>query len=201
MFIVWFLLWVVLNGRWTTEVAVFGLVFASIMFFFTSVFLGLGPRREARMIRHTGHAVRYGGVLIREILLANLAVIRMILTPGFEPRPKLVHFSSGLKYTRHRVALADSITLTPGTVTCMLQDESLLVHCLDESLVPGLADGAFMQALHALEAELAAPDPSDAPTEAHEAEPEDPPAERSDETAEEDAPLETNESEAEGGEA
>ena len=150
MYIFWFALWVVLNGRWTTEIAVFGLVFAAIMFLFSTFFLGFGPKREARLLQHGWHALLYGVLLVREIVKANLTVMRMILTPGFEPHPKLVRFSSGLRHLRHRVALADSITLTPGTITCMLNGDHFMVHCLDASLTEGLADGSFVQALHAL---------------------------------------------------
>ena len=35
MFLAFFGLWVVLNGRWTTEIAVFGLVFAAVMYVFS----------------------------------------------------------------------------------------------------------------------------------------------------------------------
>ena len=70
----------------------------------------------------------------------------------FEPKPRLVRFESGLSGEAHRVALADSITLTPGTITCQLRGDEYVVHCLDESLAEGLTDGALITALREMEA-------------------------------------------------
>ena len=66
-------------------------------------------------------------------------------------RPQLVHFESGLKETRHRVVLADSITLTPGTITCQLEGDHYLVHCLDAAMVDGLDNGVFVEKLSQME--------------------------------------------------
>ena len=52
----------------------------------------------------------------------------------------------------HRVALADSITLTPGTITCQLRGDEYVVHCLDESMAEGMTDGALITALKEMEA-------------------------------------------------
>jgi len=75
----------------------------------------------------------------------------MILDLGFEPQPQLVRFSSGLREERHRVVLADSITLTPGTITCQLAGDDFVVHCLDKSLAEGLSDGIMVQRLREME--------------------------------------------------
>lgn len=41
MFIVYFALWVILNGKWTTEIGVFGLVFAGVLYAFCCRFTGV----------------------------------------------------------------------------------------------------------------------------------------------------------------
>ena len=56
-----------------------------------------------------------------------------------------------LKKNRHLVALANSITLTPGTITVDLHDNHFTVHALDASLVDGLDDGVFVQQLMDME--------------------------------------------------
>ena len=93
----------------------------------------------------------YGATLLAEIFKANITVIRMILDRNFEPKPQLVHFESGLVELRHRVVLADSITLTPGTITCQLEGDRYLVHCLDEAMVDGLDNGVFVERLSEME--------------------------------------------------
>lgn len=153
MFFVYFALWVVLNGKWTTEIALFGVAFAALAYAFSCRFMGFSLKTDARLVRKAWQAVRYGWLLLGEIVQANLAVMRMVLDLEFEPKPQLVKFSSGLKKERHRVVLANSITLTPGTITCVLEGDEFLVHALDESLVEGLDDGAMITRLKELEAE------------------------------------------------
>jgi len=152
MFFVYFALWVILNGKWTTEIAVFGVVFAAIAYFFSCRFMGFSLKTDVRLARKAWQAVRYGWMLLGEIINANLTVMRMILDLDFEPRPQLVKFSSGLDKERHRVVLANSITLTPGTITCLLEGDEFLVHALDESLVEGLDDGVMITRLKEMEA-------------------------------------------------
>ena len=152
MFFVYFALWVVLNGRWTLEIGAFGVLFAALLYAFSCKFLGYSVRKDLRFARGIPAAARYLATLLVEIVKANLAVMRIILNPEFEPKPKLVRFESGLKGEGHRVALADSITLTPGTITCQLRGDEYVVHCLDESLAEGLTDGALITALREMEA-------------------------------------------------
>ena len=141
MFIVYFALWVILNGKWTTEIGIFGVIFAAALYAFSCRFMGYGFKKDLHYLRRLPTTICYGATLLSEIFKANVTVMKMILDKNFEPQPQLVHFESGLKETRHRVVLADSITLTPGTITCQLEGDRYLVHCLDESLVSGLDDG------------------------------------------------------------
>ena len=151
MFILYFALWVVLNGRWTTEIGVFGLVFAAVAYAFTWKYMGFGPRLDAALLRRMPSAIGYGVTLLKEIVKANLTVARMILDGESEPKPQLVQFDVDLKKNRHLVALANSITLTPGTITVDLHDNHFTVHALDASFVEGLDDGGFVTELMEME--------------------------------------------------
>ncbi|MBQ7887567.1 MAG: Na+/H+ antiporter subunit E [Clostridia bacterium] len=151
MFICFFALWVVLNGKWTTEIGVFGLVFAAAAYAFTWKYMDYSPKVDIALMKRVPSAVGYGVNLIVEIVKANLVVTKMILKPDFVPEPQLVQFDVDLKRNRHLVALANSITLTPGTITVDLQDNHFLVHALDASLVDGLDDGSFVQQLMKME--------------------------------------------------
>ena len=151
MFICFFALWIVLNGRWTTEIALFGLVFAAIAYAFTWKYMGYTPKVDLALVLRLPSAIRYGCTLVSEIVKANLTTARMILTKNFEPQPQLVHFEAPLKKNRHLVALSNSITLTPGTITVELCGSDLWVHALDASLVEGLDDSVFVQALEKME--------------------------------------------------
>ena len=90
-------------------------------------------------------------VLLREIFKANAATIRLILAPDLEPEPVLVRFRVNLRSQTALVVLANSITLTPGTITAGLRGSELLVHCLDRSFSEGMEDSDFVKLLHRME--------------------------------------------------
>lgn len=143
MFILYFALWVILNGRWTTEIGLFGLAFAAVAYVFSCKFMGYKLSVDIALLRRVPSALRYLAMLLKEIVKANVTVMRMVLDRGFEPEPQLVQFDVDLVRDRHRVALANSITLTPGTITVSLDGSHYVVHCLDKSMVDGLDDGAM----------------------------------------------------------
>ena len=191
MFILYFALWVVLNGRWTTEIGVFGLVFAAAAYAFTWKYMGFGPKVDLALIRRMPSALTYAVTLVVEIIKANLTVARMVLDGEMEPRPQLVQFDVDLKKNRHLVALANSITLTPGTITVDLHDNHYTVHALDASMVDGLDDGVFVQKLMDMEKKHMAQDA--AVQQAEEASVQEAPAQENTEIHEETAQAEEKE--------
>lgn len=75
------------------------------------------------------YAVFYFLFLILQIYLSSFKVAWKVITGNINPR--IVHFRTRLKYDLARALLANSITLTPGTVTLDLDDDHLIVHWLD----------------------------------------------------------------------
>lgn len=151
MYLLFFLLWVIFNGSFTLEIAVFGLVIAAAMFAFTCKFMDYSIAQEKQNIRNVFKLISYLFLLIKEIIIANIAVIRLILTQKEEVEPRLITFRSNLKTPTARAFLANSITLTPGTITVALEDEQYTVHCLDESMAEGIEDLEFQKLLSKLE--------------------------------------------------
>ena len=74
---------------------------------------------------------RYFAHLLAEMLKAGLVIMRIIYTRPKGIEPKLVWFHTPLKTDRRRAMLADSITLTAGTITVRAEDGRMLVHTLD----------------------------------------------------------------------
>ena len=151
MLLLFFLAWVVFNGRLTLEIALFGIAVAGAVFAFVCRFMGYSLKQELRFYRLLPAFARYLYCLIKEIILANLTVCRLILTRKEEMEPVLVHVRADLKSETARVILANSITLTPGTITVSLTEDKLLVHCLDKSLSEGMEDSVFVRLLQKME--------------------------------------------------
>lgn len=151
MYLLYFLLWVIFNGNFTLEICLFGIVIAGVIFAFTCRFMDYSIEKEKKNIRKTVKFLRYVCVLVIEIVKANFAVIHMILSEWEEVQPVLVSFHSDMKTPAGRAFLANAITLTPGTITVLLEDSDYVVHCLDESLAEGMDDSVFVKLLADLE--------------------------------------------------
>lgn len=89
---------------------------------------------EALPLHLTGRILAFIPWLAREVLSANLAVARIILSRRPRVRPVLVRVKASQRTVIGQVIHANTITLTPGTVTLDLRDGELLVHALDASL-------------------------------------------------------------------
>lgn len=134
MFVLLYVLWFILNGRVTGEIALIGLPICAALYWFVCKFMDDSPKKEWRLIKKLWGAVKYCVILIYEIVQANMAVMRLILSPKYVVEPEIRTFVPELKSDMARTILADSITLTPGTITVNMEDKALTVHCLDKSL-------------------------------------------------------------------
>ena len=120
MYLIFFLIWVIFNGQFTPEIAVFGLIIAGLMYAFICKFMGYKPRADIIMAKKFFYLIQYVFILVKEIVKANFAVIRMITSSRYELEPAVVRFKTDLKSAPARIMLANSITLTPGTITVSL---------------------------------------------------------------------------------
>lgn len=68
--------------------------------------------------------------LFKEIIKANIAVVRAVLSPDMAVSPTLTRIPTPQKTDIGKVMFANSITLTPGTVSVDIQDDHILVHAL-----------------------------------------------------------------------
>jgi multicomponent Na+:H+ antiporter subunit E len=72
----------------------------------------------------------YAPWLIKEIFKSNIDVTRIILSPKMKLQRNLIEVSATQKSVLGRVMLANSITLTPGTVSVSTKPDRILVHAL-----------------------------------------------------------------------
>lgn len=80
--------------------------------------------------------LRYGAWLVVEIFKANWPVIRACVRPDLDINPALVRVRTVCRSDIARTVFANSITLTPGTVTIDVDGDRLLVHALYEESAP-----------------------------------------------------------------
>jgi len=120
--------WLLLSGHYTPMLIGLG-VGSSAFVVYLSLRMDVVDH-ESIPLQLGGRFWRYFPWLLKEILVANLHVARIILTPGLPISPIVVHYRSSQKTDLGRALYANSVTLTPGTITTGIQGDELEVHSL-----------------------------------------------------------------------
>ncbi|KXL53329.1 Na(+)/H(+) antiporter subunit E1 [Anaerotignum neopropionicum] len=154
MFFLLFILWIIFNGRVTVEIVLLGIVICAWLYWFMCKHMGYQSKKEKSILRYMHLYIKYFFILALEIIKANIAVIRIILSSNKEFEPTIVKFKTDIKSDLGKVLLANSITLTPGTYTIQLDDDEYLVHALDKSFGKDLNESIFSKEIKELEAKL-----------------------------------------------
>lgn len=97
--------------------------------------------REGSPYARLAHLVAYWAWLLVEIFKANWVVIKACLRSTLDINPALVKVKTGCESDLARTVFANSITLTPGTVSVEVEGNKILVHALyEDSAGPGAFD-------------------------------------------------------------
>lgn len=153
MYVIFFLLWIIFNGRITTEIVIFGVVISAALYWFICEFMDFSPRREMEYLKKGGYVLQYLYHLLREIIIANYATMKLICSAGRVVEPALIEFETHFKNDISRFLLANSITLTPGTITVAVKGDRFIVHCLDRTLAEGIESNVFVKLLEKIESQ------------------------------------------------
>ncbi len=119
--------WVLLNGSLAADVLLVGLITALIitLLFRNSLAVVSELRMTPRALMTT---LGYVFFFARELVKSNLNLARIVLSPALPLNPGIVKVRTRLKSRMGRLLLANSITLTPGTLTVDIDGEWLYIH-------------------------------------------------------------------------
>ena len=140
LFMVLMAVWLLNSGHYTPLMIGFGAL-SSLFVVFLSWRMGIVDR-EAMPVQLLPRAVMYLPWLVKEIFKSNVDVARRILSP-FEPDVSPRIFNTGVTQRSDlgRVIYANSITLTPGTVSIGVRGAYITVHAIAEEVAEGLLEG------------------------------------------------------------
>ena len=132
--------WLLLSGHYDPLMLSFGLI---------SVVFVVYIARRMDLIDHEGHPVHltwrapvYWVWLIWQVIISNFQVALHVCSPKLKINPKMILIPMGQEDDLDRTNYANSITLTPGTVSVRLDDDGqILVHALDEKFAESLKSG------------------------------------------------------------
>jgi multicomponent Na+:H+ antiporter subunit E len=125
-----FLVWLALTAGGGVQEIVAGVVVALVVTLIAGRFVAGYPRRG--FARRAGFAVLYFFRFVWEMIKANIHVASIVLHPLRPIRPGIVKIRTGLANETAMTILANSITLTPGTLTVDVDPEAreLYIHCI-----------------------------------------------------------------------
>ncbi len=150
-FVILFAFWLLLSGHFEAKYIIIGLVSAGLVTFITNDLfhsaLRYGDVREIKtrlVLLQLWRFLLYLPWLLSRIIMANIQVAYLVLHPRMPIEPVLFLFGTRMRKGISRVTLANSITLTPGTITVSLEDDRYIIHTLRPPLAQELAS-AVMQ--------------------------------------------------------
>ena len=150
-----FIFWLILNGRFTADAGMLQIVTTGVILItavaaFSKKALGYSFLDELRLWKKLPLLLAYVALLIYEVIKSSFAMLKLIASRR-EYSPVIVRVRPPLRHKLTRVILANSITLTPGTITVDLNDDCFTVHCIDKSLSEGIESCSFVKLLERIE--------------------------------------------------
>jgi multicomponent Na+:H+ antiporter subunit E len=139
-FIVLFLFWVFISGHldwWHLSWGVFSCALVAAIshdFLFKKKLTPKGKIKEAALF------FAYVPWLLYQIIQANIYIAYLALHPKMPQLidPHIIKFKTTLKKDLALVTFANSITLTPGTITVLIKDDHFFVHAIDKKVAESL---------------------------------------------------------------
>jgi multicomponent Na+:H+ antiporter subunit E len=130
IFIILLIFWVLFNNSIQWQVMLPGLLIAFLIAIFVApnlnVFSEININPKAIFF-----TLLYLLVFFKELILSNFDVAFRVVSPKLPINPGIVEAKTKLKSPMGRMILANSITLTPGTFTVEMKDDTLFIHCID----------------------------------------------------------------------
>ncbi|MDO8682509.1 MAG: Na+/H+ antiporter subunit E [Armatimonadota bacterium] len=165
-FAVLFAFWLILSGKLEVKYLVFGVASAALVTFVTQDLLEPDetqrkkkPLRVASLLKTVWRLSCYFMWLVNEIIKSNLQVAYIVLHPKLPIEPGLLRFRTRLQSRFGHILLANSITLTPGTITVDLTEGTYLVHALVPQAAGSLLEAKMQNKLEMIFGEPEEPQP------------------------------------------
>jgi len=133
-------LWLSISGVYKPVILALGAASVMLVVWLSARMEVVGT--EHNPVLYSWRLAVYWGWLIGQIVSANIHVARLVFQPQ-RIRPRVIRAPLPQKTSVAKVTYANSITLTPGTVTLQLEDDFVLVHAIDEHSAAGVEDGGM----------------------------------------------------------
>ncbi|MEE4379353.1 MAG: Na+/H+ antiporter subunit E [Candidatus Competibacteraceae bacterium] len=147
-----FAIWLLLSGFYDNPLLLsFGVLSCTLCVFLAWRAEVLDPEEKPLRLGVSAQIFIYWPWLLVEIIKSNIEVTRIILNPDLPISPTMISVKPTQRTDLGRVIYANSITLTPGTVTTHMQGETFDVHALTQEAADAVLEGDMGRRVSQLE--------------------------------------------------
>jgi len=129
-----FIIWLIANNTLALDSAIAGMVISAFIAMAFATF-----SQVYSVVRWSPTVIYYYlvylSVFLIELVKANVSVMLLVFSPRINIRPAIVEIKTELKSPMGRLALANTITLTPGTLVVDIKGDSLFIHWINISTI------------------------------------------------------------------
>ena len=141
--------WLLMSGHYTPLILFLGAISVGFVLYLTKRMDSLDEDTFEFKLRPAYFS--YWSWLAKEIFKANLDVTKVILAPNMKLSPRILRVPTSQSSELGTVIYANSITLTPGTVSVDIEGDEIIVHALTQELMDGLTEGDMDKRVNYLE--------------------------------------------------
>jgi len=166
-FVLLFAFWLLLSGHYQAKYIVIGALAAGLVtllsndLFYLALRYGESAEPKIQLVLlQLWRFLLYLPWLLSRIIMANIQVAYLVLHPKMPIDPGLLVFRTRMKKGIAQVTLANSITLTPGTITTSLENGRYIIHTLKRPLAGELEDATMQNKIARVYLEAREPPPT-----------------------------------------
>jgi len=148
--LIMFSFWIFLSGEFSIILLLSGLISSLLVSYMSNDLLIGNADMKLGFIR-TIRFIRFLPWLLWQIVMANIDLALRTLHPKMPINPRLINIKNNLKTDLGMVILANSITLTPGTVTIDVNEDEFLIHVISEKAANSLILGEMQAKVKKIE--------------------------------------------------
>lgn len=138
---IYLIFWIVLSENVKVQTLCIGIIISLLIAILNKDLIF--SNRKLNFKKNILRWIYYTIKLLKEILVSNFNVAKIVLSPQIIISPQIVTIKTKIKSDFNKAIFANSITLTPGTVTISIDEDKITVHCLRDEFTRDLSNSAF----------------------------------------------------------
>ena len=141
LFFILYLHWILWSGKFDAFHLSLGIISCALVTFMSHDLYFQRKKVSSKLIVEAIRFIKYIPWLFYQIVLSNIHVASLVLSPRMPIDPKMIRYKTRLTKDISLVTFANSITLTPGTITADIHEGEYYVHALSKKVADDLMTG------------------------------------------------------------